>query len=131
MNPLSKKFPGKKILVVEDYFINQEVIKDILELMECEVAIAENGVLALEKIEKEEYDLVFLDIQMPEKDGYQVAKEIREKEDSDEHIPLIALTASALSGDREKCLKEGMDDYLSKPIEPYQIEEILDKYLKP
>ncbi len=131
MNPLSKKFSGKKILVVEDYFINQEVIKDILELMDCEVAVAENGVIALEKFDADLYDLIFLDIQMPEKDGYQVAREIREKEGEKKHTPLIALTANALTGDREKCLAEGMDDYLPKPIEPKHIEEILFKYLKP
>jgi CheY-like chemotaxis protein len=129
MKKVTSKFPGKRALVVEDYFINQEVTQDILELMELDVEVAENGREALELYQKEKYDLIFMDIQMPEMDGYQTTKEIRRFENKEKRVPIIALTANALSGDREKCLEAGMDDYISKPIEAEKIEEILKKYL--
>ena len=130
MKKVTSKFPGKRALVVEDYFINQEVTQDILELMGVDVQVAENGREALELYENGKYDLIFMDIQMPEMDGYQTTREIRRAEISGEQrVPIIALTANALSGDREKCLEAGMDDYLSKPIEAEKIEEVLKKYL--
>ena len=70
-----------------------------------------------------------MDIQMPEMDGFQTTREIRNSETDGKRIPIIALTANALTGDREKCLSAGMDDYISKPIEPDKLEEILKKYL--
>src|SRR5262245_22958287 len=121
MRKVTSKFPGKRALVVEDYFVNQEVTQDILELMGVDVEVAENGKEALELYQKEKYDLIFMDIQMPEMDGYQTTREIRRAE-KDTHVPIIALTAIALSGDREKCLEAGMDDYISKPIEAEKIE---------
>lgn len=129
MQKISSKFSGKKILVAEDYFVNQEVTQDILELMDFTVDIAENGREALEKYEQNHYDAILMDIQMPELDGYQATKEIRKKENGEKHIPIIALTANALSGDREKCLEAGMDDYISKPIEAVKLEAILKKYI--
>ena len=101
----------------------------MLELMDLEVEIAENGREAVEKHAKDHYDVILMDIQMPELDGYEATKKIREKEGSQKHTPIIALTANALIGDREKCLKAGMDDYISKPIESEKLEEILKKYL--
>ena len=129
MKKVTSKFPGKRALVVEDYFVNQEVTQDILELMGVDVEVAENGREALELYQNQKYDLIFMDIQMPEMDGYQTTREIRRTEDEGSHVPIIALTANALSGDREKCLEAGMDDYISKPIEVEKIEEILKKYL--
>lgn len=129
MGKVSAKFTGKKILVAEDYFVNQEVTQDILELMDFTVEIAENGREALEKFEAGSFDAILMDIQMPEMDGYQATAAIREKEDASNRIPIIALTANALSGDREKCLAAGMDDYLSKPVEAVKLEEILKKYI--
>ena len=129
MNPLSSQFPGKRVLVAEDYEINQEVIRDILELFECEVEIAENGQIAAEMFEQGQYDLIFMDIQMPVLDGYQATQAIRAKEKEGEHITIIALTANAMSGDREKCMEAGMDDYVPKPIETTTIEAMLSKYL--
>lgn len=128
-NRTISKFPGKHILVVEDYFVNQEVTQDILELMDFSVEIAETGREALEKHETKEYDAILMDVQMPEIDGYEATSLIREREGSEKHTPIIALTANALSGDREKCLEAGMDDYISKPIEAEKLEEILKKYL--
>ncbi len=129
MTKINSKFTGKKILVAEDYFVNQEVTQDILELMDLTVDIAENGVEALEKYNQDSYDAILMDIQMPELDGYQTTAEIRKIEGTNKHTPIIALTANALSGDREKCLKAGMDDYISKPIEAERLEAILKKYL--
>lgn len=123
------KFSGKKALIVEDYFINQEVTQGILELMELEVDLAENGREALEQHKTNRYDVIIMDVQMPELDGYETSKEIRKRESDGQHTPIIALTANAISGDREKCLDSGMDDYLSKPIEPEKLESILQKYL--
>lgn len=129
MGKVTAKFSGKKILVAEDYFVNQEVTQDILELMDFSVDIAENGKEALEKYESGTYDAILMDIQMPEMDGFQATAEIRKKEGNSKHTPIIALTANALSGDREKCLEAGMDDYISKPIEAVKLEEILKKYI--
>ncbi len=129
MAKVTSKFPGKKILIAEDYFVNQEVTQDILELMEFTVDVAENGREALEKYEQSSYDAILMDVQMPEMDGYQTTAEIRKKEQNGRRTPIIALTANAMSGDREKCLEAGMDDYLSKPIEATKLEEILKKYI--
>ncbi len=128
MQKITSKFTGKKILVAEDYFVNQEVTQDILELMDFTVEVAENGNEALELFKTNEYDAILMDIQMPELDGYDATRAIRKLENG-KHIPIIALTANALSGDREKCLEAGMDDYISKPIEAVRLEEILKKHI--
>ena len=129
MKKITSSFPGKKVLVAEDYFVNQEVTQDMLEMMDVEVDIAENGKIAVETHAANHYDLIFMDIQMPELDGYEATKQIRVKEGSEKHTPIIALTANALVGDKEKCLNAGMDDYLSKPIEAEKLEDILNKYI--
>lgn len=131
MQKTSAKFSGKRILLVEDYFINQEIVQDMLELMDCSVDLAEDGAEALRKYEAKEYDLILMDIQLPEMDGYEVTREIRRKEktDSKKHTTIVALTANAMVGDREKSLESGMDDYLAKPIELAKLESVLKKYL--
>jgi CheY-like chemotaxis protein len=129
MKKITAKFPGKKILVAEDYFVNQEVTRDILEMMECSVDIAENGEEALKMYQENRYDLILMDIQMPEKDGYEVTRFIREQEAGQRRIPIIALTANALNGDREECIKQGMDDYISKPLDASALEELIKKHI--
>lgn len=129
MGKVTSKFTGKKILIAEDYFVNQEVTQDILELMDFTVDVAENGREALEKYENGSYDAILMDVQMPEMDGFQTTAEIRKKEKNGKRTPIIALTANAMSGDREKCIEAGMDDYLSKPIEATKLEEILKKHI--
>lgn len=130
MSKITTKLPGTKILLAEDYFINQELTRDILELMECEVDIAEDGEEALQMYEKNKYDLILMDVQMPKLDGYDTTREIRKREESTgQHIPIVALTANALAGDDEKCLNSGMDDYLSKPLDTDKLAEILKKFL--
>jgi len=118
------------ILLVEDEFVNRTLAITLLEREGWRVACAENGTKALEILEKEKFDLVLMDIQMPEIDGYTVTAIIRERENErGDHLPIIAMTAYAVKGDREKCLAAGMDGYISKPIRPdllrLEIESIL------
>jgi CheY-like chemotaxis protein len=127
MKKITAKFPKTKILVADDYPINLELVKDMLELMKCSVDTAETGTEALNLYKKNKYDIIFMDIQMPELDGYEVTKKIREQNDK---TIIIAITANALSGDKEKCLKAGMNDYVSKPIKGEDLENMLTKYLK-
>ncbi len=95
------------------------------------MVVAGNGLEALAALKKESFDLVFMDVQMPEMDGYEATAAIREAErDNGRHQPVIALTAHAMKGDREKCLAAGMDGYLSKPIRPQELDEVLEEYLR-
>jgi len=109
---------GKKILLVEDEYFNQELMSDIFEESECDLCIVNNGVEAVKKFVSVKYDIILMDVQMPIMDGYTATEEIRkiEIDRSSLKTPIIAITANSLSGDRERCLKVGMDDYLSKPI---------------
>lgn len=110
---------GLRVLVAEDNYVNQKVIRRQLERWGVQVEIAENGNEVLEWLSRAPFDLVLMDCQMPEMDGYEATRRIRAYEaPRGLHIPIIALTANALEGDREKCLECGMDDYLSKPIDP-------------
>lgn len=129
MKKLESRFPGKKILVVEDYFINRELIVEFLQLMDCEVDTAEDGVEAVNAFKANGYDLILMDIQMPKMDGYQATREIRKLEEEGQRVPIVAVTANAMEGDREKCLEAGMDEYLSKPIEFEVFEKVLKKFL--
>ena len=122
-------FTGK-VLVAEDNPNNQLLIKIILQKLGLDVTIVENGQLAVESYEKEDFDLIFLDINMPVMDGLTALSIIREKEEkTGKHMPIIALTANSISGDRERYLDEGMDDYLSKPFDKDKLIAILEQYL--
>ena len=130
MKKLTSKFPGLKVLVVEDNLINQEVCRDILELMGCDVAITSDGSEAVKLVREFPYDVILMDIQLPPGiDGYESARQIR-RENLPKQPIVIALTASALDGDKEKALDAGMDDYVSKPMEASQLEDALLKYFK-
>jgi len=108
---------NNKALVVEDNLINQLVAKKILEKEGFEVDISENGVEAVEAVQINNYAFVLMDIQMPEMDGYEATKKIREMEKlTGRHLPIIALTASAMDVDRELCIQSGMDEYVAKPV---------------
>lgn len=117
--PWRKPLIGKRILNVEDDPNTQEMMKDILEDLNCLVDLAKSGDEAVEKCKKQRYDLILMDILMPIKDGYQATKEIRifEAEHHLPHVKIIAVTAKAFSEDREECLAAGMDDFISKPID--------------
>lgn len=120
------------ILVAEDNKINQLYVKGLLRLSGFICDVVESGDDALLAIEKRRYDLVLMDCQMPEMDGFSATREIRRREQAGElsgRLPIVALTANAVKGDREKCLEAGMDDYLRKPIEAYELTRVLEKHL--
>ncbi|AIL65378.1 Signal transduction histidine-protein kinase BarA [Rickettsiales bacterium Ac37b] len=115
------------ILVVEDYPPNQRLTQKILEKFGCKVNIASSGQEAIQMIEQYCYDLIFMDCQMPHMDGYETTTILRNKYPKN-HLIIIAMTANALIGDREKCLAYGMDDYIAKPIKQKDIKQILNKW---
>lgn len=122
------QFPNLKVLLVEDYFINQEVTVDMLQMLGCQVDVAEEGLQGVKMAEENFYDLIIMDLQLPGIDGLEATKRIRANELPGKHSIIIALTANALEGDRETCLKIGMEDYISKPMEFFTLEEKLRKY---
>ncbi|MDM8538666.1 ATP-binding protein, partial [Desulfobacterales bacterium HSG17] len=123
---LLKNNKHRKILLVEDNHINQQVAAKLLELGGFTVIIAENGLDAVFAAKKAKFDLILMDIEMPEMDGYEAAVEIRKMNIK---TPIIAMTAHAMNKDREKCLKSGMNDYLSKPIKPKQFLLFINKWI--
>lgn len=123
-----------RILLVEDNMINQEVAKELLGDIGFTAEIANNGVEAIQILNEntsDPYDLILMDCQMPEMDGYETTRAIRNGDAGDHHkrVPIIALTANAMKGDKQKCLGAGMDDYLSKPINPARLEAKMAFYL--
>ena len=128
--PQLKKLSGH-VLLAEDNFVNQEVARDLLELNNLTVDVTNNGEEALAAFENRAYDLVLMDCQMPKLDGFGATQAIREleKRDGRSGTPIIALTAFALPGDREKCIDAGMDDYLEKPFTDEQLRDVLGRWL--
>jgi two-component system, sensor histidine kinase and response regulator len=121
---------GRRILLAEDNRVNQALTRQLLQKSGHTVVVAENGREALRALDKERFDLVLMDIQMPEMDGFEATATIREKErTSGEHLPVIAMTAHAMKGDDARCLHAGMDGYLSKPISVKCLLQTLNKYL--
>jgi PAS domain S-box-containing protein len=125
-----KKFQNIQILLVEDNPVNQKTAATMLRKAGYVVDTAENGRIALEVLHKRTYDIVLMDIQMPEMDGFEATEAIREEEGDSQHTIIIAMTAHALEGDREKCLEKGMDDYIAKPINPQIMFTTLKKWIK-
>ena len=116
-----------RILLAEDNPVNQKVALIHLRKFGHMADVANDGSEAVAAIEKNSYDLVFMDVQMPEMDGYEATRAIRSK--LSHHLPIVAMTAHAMKGDREKCLKAGMDDYIPKPVNPEKLKEALDTWL--
>lgn len=118
------------ILLAEDNKTNQLLMRKILAKHGIQVQVAENGAIVLQRLASDRFDLILMDIQMPEMDGFEATTRIREKEAGlGRHIPIIALTANALKEDRDRCLAAGMDDFLTKPIKSATLYECLSRYL--
>ncbi len=129
-------FDGYKILVAEDNRVNAMMIEEVLASMQFgEIVIAENGKIAIQKIvdSDSDYDLVLMDCQMPEMDGFTASKKLRHmiQKGDIKNIPIIALTANAMKGDKEKCLKAGMNDYIAKPIQKEKLFQTMSKWITP
>ena len=121
-----------KVLLVEDNQINQMVAMKMLQKVGLKAVLANNGVEALEKLKEQSFDLVLMDCQMPEMDGFDATREIRKQDIQalhDKPLPIIAMTANVMSGDRERCLEVGMDDYIGKPVQRDKLESVLRKWL--
>ena len=121
---------GAHILLVEDNAINRQIAGEVLSHIGLRVEMAENGLEALQKVAHTTYDAVLMDIQMPKMDGYTATQEIR-RDQRHQDLPIIAMTAHAMSGDRERCLAAGMNDHVSKPIEKEQLFATLTHWIKP
>ncbi len=118
-----------KIIVAEDNKVNQKVIKGMFKKLGVDISIASDGIEVIDLMEGCDYDLIFMDCHMPKLDGYEATRRIRIHED-ESHIPIIAMTANAMKGDKEKCLEAGMDDYIAKPLRVAQLDEMLQKWIK-
>ncbi|MGM0508047.1 MAG: response regulator, partial [Fusobacteriota bacterium] len=119
---------GKSALLVDDNEINREIGREMLINNGVETTMAEDGRRAVEILKKKEFDIIFMDVQMPIMNGFEATQKIKDM-DERKDIPIIAMTAHATREDREICLRKGMDDYISKPIKSTDISEIIDTYL--
>ncbi len=117
-----------RVLVAEDNPINQKVATSMLKKIGCETDIAGNGHEAVECCRKKHYDMVLMDCQMPEMDGFEATETIRAEEHGAQHMPIVAMTAHAMPSDRERCLAAGMDDYLTKPISVEQLRAVIARW---
>jgi len=124
---LASTRPPLKILVVDDNWVNQKIARRMLERLGYRADLAGNGMEALQCLERQPYDVVLMDVQMPEMDGFEATREILARWPVGERPRIVALTAHALAGDNERCLAAGMDDYLSKPIDMHRLEALLEQ----
>lgn len=126
LDAVYKQWPGKQVLVAEDYDVNRMLIHALLQIHGIHPDFAENGTEAVEKVDANRYDLVLMDINMPGMDGLEATRRIRRV---NKELPIIALTANALTGDREKFMEAGMDEYLTKPLDADQLAQMLERFL--
>jgi CheY-like chemotaxis protein/HPt (histidine-containing phosphotransfer) domain-containing protein len=119
------------VLLVEDNPVNLAVARKLLARIGVDCDTAKDGRVAVDSVERSPYDVVFMDCQMPEMDGYEATRAIRAREalSGRPRLPIVAMTANAMAGDRDKCIEAGMDDYLSKPLDLRQLREALDRWL--
>ena len=124
------RLTGLKVLLAEDNHINRKVALAILRRLGCESLAVDTGQAAIEALSAQDFDVVLMDCQMPVMDGYLATRKIRAGEGHvrNPHIPIIAMTANAMSGDRDLCLQAGMSDYLSKPIRPQTLATMLERW---
>ncbi|MBP0000421.1 MAG: CHASE2 domain-containing protein [Cyanobacteria bacterium SID2] len=130
-NGLNGHQDSVKILVVEDTPVNQKVVRNQLKLLGyLDVTCVDNGQIALDRLERESFDIVLMDCQMPVLDGYGATRKLREREGNQQHTTVIAMTAHALDGDREHCLEAGMDDYISKPVKREVLGAAIERWVR-
>jgi signal transduction histidine kinase/DNA-binding response OmpR family regulator len=123
---------GLRILLAEDNLVNQRLVVALLGKLGHQVVVVENGAAAVRAVEQEAFDLVLMDVQMPQMNGLEATARIRARErETGGRLPIVALTAHAMKGDREQCLAAGMDSYLSKPVRGEQLREVIDEVLGP
>jgi CheY-like chemotaxis protein len=124
---------GLRVLLVEDNAVNQKVALKMLECFGLHSSLADNGQEALDELERKPYDLVLMDCHMPKMDGYTATRVLRERERIGllKRTPVVALTANAVEGDREKCVEAGMDDHLTKPLMLADLSKMLQRWLSP
>ena len=127
-NAIVKNFNTVQVLLVEDDPLNQMVAGALLGKLGVSVTVANNGVEAIEMLEQATFQLVFMDIQMPQMDGYEAVRLIRQRREW-QHLPIIAMTAHTISTERAKCIAAGMSDYLTKPIDPPRLAAMLSKWI--
>jgi CheY-like chemotaxis protein/HPt (histidine-containing phosphotransfer) domain-containing protein len=125
-----QKRRGIRILLAEDNPMNQKLAVTLLKRAGYSVDAVENGAKAIEALKSTAYNLILMDVQMPEMNGFEATKVIRQMQDKKKCIPIIAMTAHAMKGDRERCLQAGMDDYISKPIEPQKLLNAVEMWTK-
>jgi signal transduction histidine kinase/CheY-like chemotaxis protein len=121
--------PRAKVLVVEDAIVNQKVAKMMLEKLGVEVLVAKNGQVGVDMYQEHDFDVIFMDCQMPVLDGFEATKAIRNLEQNTSHIPIIALTANVVKEEKDKCYEAGMDDFVSKPVSQKVLSTVMEKYL--
>ena len=124
---LGKRLP-LRILIAEDNLVNQKLAVSLLSLMGYLVDAVENGKEVLEILDKKDFDIILMDIQMPEMDGIEATEKILETIPLEKQPLVIAITANAMSGDREKCLAVGMVDYMAKPVKINELQKIIEKW---
>ena len=121
---------GIRVLVAEDNVVNQKVARRMLEILDVRVDLVANGLEAVQMLEMAPYDLIFMDCQMPQMDGYAATREIRNRERGNRRVPIVAMTAEAMTGARESCLAAGMDDYICKPVQRGQLADKLERWVR-
>src|SRR5262249_16933518 len=128
----AKGFLGRfRILLAEDNLVNQRLTVGLLEKMGHQVRVAQNGRETLDLLEQETFDLILMDVQMPEMDCFAATREIRKREQGQQrHIPVIAMTAHAMKGDREACIAVGMDGYIAKPINRAELQQVIEEAVR-
>ncbi len=117
-----------RVLLAEDNLTNQKVAMKIMEKLGFQTDLVENGLEAVDAVREGSYDVVLMDCQMPEMDGYAASRIIRTLETESRKIPIIAMTANAMEGDRERCIEAGMDDYIAKPVDPMEVQEKIESW---
>jgi CheY-like chemotaxis protein len=127
--PRRRERDRTRVLIAEDNVVNQKVAQLTLERLGYSVRVVSNGIEALAALEQEPFQVILMDCQMPEMDGFETTSEIRRREGGFAHHPIIAMTASAMQGDRERCFVVGMDDYIAKPVQPAALDRVLQRWL--